>query len=100
MLEEFLHKLTWWTAFGMVFQGAFAARFIVQWIASERRGRSVVPVSFWYISILAGAGLMIYAIGQADAVFTLGQGAGLAVYIRNVALINREKRRAPEVKDR
>ena len=73
-------------------QAAFASRFIVQWIASERAQRSYVPVAFWYLSILGGTLLLTYAIYRVDPVFIFGQATGLIVYTRNLVLINRAKR--------
>ncbi len=83
-----------WVLFGFCAQGAFASRFLVQWIASERRGRSYVPVSFWYISLVGGVMLFLYAaLYRQDIVFTLGQTTGCFVYIRNLMLLRREKAR-------
>ncbi len=79
----------WWIALGLSAQFAFSMRFIVQWIASERAGRSYVPTAFWYLSIIGGAMLLSYAIYRQDIVFIIGQAAGLIVYIRNLALIKR-----------
>ncbi len=79
----------WWVTLGFVAQAAFASRFIVQWIASERAGRSYVPLAFWYLSILGGLLLLSYAIYRRDAVFILGQSTGLIVYTRNLVLIHR-----------
>lgn len=73
--------------FGLLGQVCFSLRFIIQWIHSERRKKSVIPVSFWYFSLLGGSILFVYAIYRQDIVFTLGQGAGLVVYARNLALI-------------
>jgi len=69
----------------------FFMRFFVQWIASERRKQSVVPLAFWYFSLAGGVMLMVYAIYIKSAVFVLGQGAGLAVYVRNLVLIYRHR---------
>jgi len=79
----------WWVVLGLTAQFAFSMRFIVQWIASERAGRSYVPVAFWYLSILGGTMLLSYAIYRQDVVFILGQSMGLIVYIRNLVLIRR-----------
>jgi lipid-A-disaccharide synthase-like uncharacterized protein len=78
-----------WLTIGLLGQAFFSARFLVQWIASERRGRSVVPRAFWYFSIGGGLTLLAYAIYKRDPVFILGQGAGLFVYSRNLWLIYR-----------
>ncbi|MGE3666441.1 MAG: lipid-A-disaccharide synthase N-terminal domain-containing protein [Steroidobacteraceae bacterium] len=72
---------------GFIAQGLFSARFLVQWIASERRGKSVVPRAFWYFSVAGGALLLAYAIHRKDPVFIVGQGAGLVVYLRNLQLL-------------
>jgi lipid-A-disaccharide synthase-like uncharacterized protein len=78
-----------WLAVGFLGQAFFTARFLVQWIASERRKQSVVPVYFWYFSVGGGIMLLVYAIYRHDPVFILGQGAGLFVYARNLYLIRR-----------
>jgi lipid-A-disaccharide synthase-like uncharacterized protein len=87
---------TFWLVLGFVAQGLFSARFLVQWVASERAGRSVVPVMFWHLSIFGTVLLLAYAIYRRDPVFILGQSAGLIVYFRNLSLIWREKRNAGE----
>ena len=83
---------TFWLVLGLVAQGLFSARFLVQWIASERARKSIMPVVFWYLSISGSVLLLAYAIYRKDPVFILGQSAGLVVYIRNLYLIRREKR--------
>ena len=79
-----------WLGLGFLGQAFFSARFLVQWIASERLRRSVVPRAFWWLSIAGGAALLAYAIYRRDPVFILGQAAGLSVYGRNLVLIRRE----------
>jgi lipid-A-disaccharide synthase-like uncharacterized protein len=74
---------------GFIGQGFFSGRFLVQWIASERQGRSVVPLSFWYFSIGGGGMLLVYAILKKDPVFILGQAGGLIIYLRNLYLIRK-----------
>jgi lipid-A-disaccharide synthase-like uncharacterized protein len=81
-----------WLAFGLLGQACFSARFLVQWIATERHKKSVVPVHFWYFSVGGGLLLLGYAIYRQDPVFILGQGVGLLVYARNLYFI----RRAPD----
>lgn len=76
---------------GMLGQVLFFSRFLVQWIASEKKGKSVVPLSFWYLSIGGGFLLLLYALWRKDPVITLGQLVGLFVYIRNLMLIYRHK---------
>jgi lipid-A-disaccharide synthase-like uncharacterized protein len=78
-----------WLGFGLLGQAFFSARFLVQWIASERRKQSVVPVQFWYFSVGGGLMLLAYAVYRQDPVFILGQGAGLLVYARNLYFIRR-----------
>ncbi|MDG4647759.1 lipid-A-disaccharide synthase N-terminal domain-containing protein [Roseibacterium sp. SDUM158017] len=81
----------WWVVLGLTAQVAFSMRFIIQWIASERAGRSYVPVAFWYLSILGGGMLLSYAIYREDVVFILGQSMGLIVYTRNLVLIRKSR---------
>lgn len=89
--------LTWleahvdlWTIVGLCGQALFMMRFIVQWIASERVKQSIVPQTFWYFSMGGGAVLLIYALHKQDIVFTLGQGLGLFIYLRNLYFIHRK----------
>ena len=82
-----------WLILGFGAQALFASRFLVQWIASEREGRSVIPVSFWFISLAGGIMLLAYAIWRKDPVFILGQTTGAFIYTRNLVLIFREKKR-------
>jgi lipid-A-disaccharide synthase-like uncharacterized protein len=86
-------SFTFWAAFGFAGQALFASRFLVQWIHSERVGRSEIPFIFWLFSLGGGTILLIYAIHIANAVFIVGQGMGLFVYARNVHLVLRERRR-------
>jgi lipid-A-disaccharide synthase-like uncharacterized protein len=85
-----------WLAVGLHGQAFFSARFLVQWIVSERKKQSVVPVHFWYFSIGGGVMLLLYATYRLDPVFTLGQGAGLFVYVRNLYLIHRRRPAGPD----
>jgi lipid-A-disaccharide synthase-like uncharacterized protein len=80
-----------WTILGFFGQAFFGGRFLVQWIVSERRNESVIPLAFWILSLFGGSLLLIYAIYRRDPVFILGQGAGLAVYARNLVLIRRKQ---------
>ena len=86
----FWHVL--WLCLGFCAQAIFAGRFLVQWIASERKGRSVVPIHFWTLSMVGGCMLLAYAIHRLDPVFIVGQASGLVVYTRNLVLIRRERR--------
>lgn len=78
-----------WTIFGLFGQALFSLRFIIQWISSEKKKRSHIPTVFWYISLMGGAVLFLYAIAKKDVVFIIGQGAGLIVYVRNIVLIHK-----------
>jgi lipid-A-disaccharide synthase-like uncharacterized protein len=78
-----------WLSIGLLGQALFSARFLVQWIASERLKQSVVPHAFWYFSLGGGITLLAYALYRRDPVFILGQGAGLVVYARNLWFIHR-----------
>ncbi|MAM57724.1 MAG: hypothetical protein CMN25_10350 [Salinicola sp.] len=83
-----------WVTIGFIGQALFSARFIIQWLASERARRSIIPVAFWFFSLGGGATLLAYAIYRRDPVFIAGQGAGLVIYVRNLMLIRREKHQA------
>lgn len=80
-----------WLGVGFLGQGLFFMRFFIQWVASEKRGESVIPQSFWYFSFLGGVTLFAYAIYKQDPVFMLGQGTGLFIYARNLHLIHRKR---------
>jgi len=82
-----------WIAVGFVGQGMFATRFLIQWLASERKGHSVIPLAFWYFSIAGGAILLSYALWRADPVFIVGQCTGILIYGRNLYFIFRDRRR-------
>lgn len=84
MHEVFILQLDWWIALGFLAQLLFTARFAVQWIASERQNRMVIPLAFWFFSIGGGILLLIYAIHRRDPVFIAGQAFGIFVYARNL----------------
>jgi len=92
MQNVFFLRLNWWVLLGYAGQSLFAMRFIVQWVASERVGRSVIPVAFWFFSIGGGTVLFVYALYIRDPVFILGHGFGLFVYLRNLYFVFRERR--------
>ena len=79
-----------WLIFGLVGQSMFFMRFLVQWIVSEKKKRSVIPVSFWYFSLGGAVLLLTYSIYRRDPVFILGQSVGLFIYIRNLIFIRRD----------
>ena len=91
ILDVFVVRLDWWMAFGFTAQGLFGARFLVQWIASERAGKSVVPFAFWLLSTGGGMLMILYALYRRDAVFILGQSLGLFIYLRNLQFVLRER---------
>jgi len=98
-----LKSATWlvepyfWFGLGFVAQLLFSARFIVQWIASERKGKSYFPMAFWYFSLAGSALLLTYSIWRQDPVFILGQSFNSVIYVRNLMLIFRQ--RAAEAKE-
>ncbi|HET6725065.1 MAG TPA: lipid-A-disaccharide synthase N-terminal domain-containing protein [Gammaproteobacteria bacterium] len=81
-----------WLAIGFLAQALFSARFLIQWLYSEKHRRSIIPIAFWYFSLAGGSLLLAYAIYQQDPVFIVGQAGGLIVYSRNLYLIVRERR--------
>ena len=89
--DVFLVKLSWVVLLGYAGQALFTMRFVVQWIATERAKKSVIPVAFWFFSIGGGLLLFAYALFIADPVFILGQGFGVFVYLRNLYFVYHEK---------
>ena len=85
---------TIWLAIGFMGQALFSARFLVQWISSEKQKKSVIPIAFWYFSLGGGVTLLSYAIFRLDPVFIVGQAGGLLVYSRNLYFVLRERRQA------
>lgn len=85
--DVFVIKFDGWVVLGFIAQAFFTMRFVVQWIASERARRSVIPVAFWFFSIGGGVLLLIYALYRRDPVFIAGQALGLMVYVRNLYFI-------------
>jgi lipid-A-disaccharide synthase-like uncharacterized protein len=82
-----------WLIIGFAAQALFTGRFVVQWIYSEKHGKSLIPLAFWYFSIAGGVSLLIYAIHRQDPVCIAGQAGGLIVYVRNLFLIRKDRRR-------
>ena len=93
--DVFVAQLDWWVVLGFVAQALFSARFLVQWIASERAGRSIIPTAFWLFSIGGGVLLFAYSLYRKDPVFIAGQGLGLFIYLRNLYFVLREGRQTP-----
>ena len=92
LYEVFVVRFDTWAVLGFLAQALFSARFLVQWIASERARRSIIPVAFWWFSIAGGILLFVYALSRKDPVFILGQGGGLFIYARNIMFVLREQR--------
>ena len=94
-MTEYLYSLTKieiiFLLIGFFGQGLFASRFIIQWIYSEKKGESSIPLIFWYLSIFGGIGLLIYAIFRKDPVIIVGQSFGIFIYLRNLILIYKNK---------
>jgi lipid-A-disaccharide synthase-like uncharacterized protein len=88
----FVEQFDAWIVLGFIAQALFMMRFLVQWVASERAKRSVVPIAFWFFSLGGGALLLVYAIQRQDPVFIAGQALGLVIYIRNLWLIANERK--------
>jgi len=80
-----------WIAFGLLGNAAFGSRFLLQWLASERAGRSIVPEAFWWLSIAGSAILLVYAIHRRDPIFTIAYLPNTIVYARNLVLLRRER---------
>lgn len=85
-----------WLLIGFSGQLLFTSRFLVQWIASERARRSIVPLAFWWFSLAGGATLLAYALWRRDPVFAVGQASGLVIYTRNLMLIGKDRRAAKD----
>jgi len=83
--------VNYWIAFGFAGQLLFSLRFLVQWVASEKKKESHIPLAFWYLSLSGSIILLIYAIQRRDPVFIVGQSTGFIVYIRNLMLIHRKR---------
>jgi lipid-A-disaccharide synthase-like uncharacterized protein len=90
--EAFVDKLDFWVVFGLLAQLTFGARFLVQWISSERAGKSVVPFAFWVLSISGGLMTLVYGLVKREPVIIVGQALSTIIYVRNIVLIFRERR--------
>ena len=90
--DVFVMRLDWWVLLGFVAQAFFTMRFLVQWLASEKVGKSVIPMAFWWFSIGGGLLLLVYALYRRDPVFIAGQAFGVFVYLRNLYFVLRERK--------
>ena len=82
--------MDYWLIIGFTGQAIFGMRFLYQWICSEKKRKSYIPIAFWYLSIVGGIILLVYAIYRKDPVFIMGQASGLIVYVRNLVLIAKQ----------
>ena len=100
LYDIFVAKFDFWLAFGLIAQLAFGARFLVQWIASERAGKSVVPLAFWFFSIGGGLMTLIYGLVKREPVIIIGQLLSNIIYVRNLMLIFKNHAKGSETLDR
>jgi lipid-A-disaccharide synthase-like uncharacterized protein len=98
--DVFVGKFDFWLAFGLVAQLLFGARFLVQWVASERAGKSVVPMAFWFFSIGGGFLTLLYGIVKREPIIIIGQLLSNIIYVRNVMLIWKNKASGSQTLDR
>ncbi|MDT7043402.1 lipid-A-disaccharide synthase N-terminal domain-containing protein [Candidatus Nitronereus thalassa] len=84
---------TVWLGIGFFGQSLFFSRWIIQWISSERKAESQMPLAFWYMSLIGGLIVFAYAVHRRDPVFMVGQGIGSFVYLRNLMLIHGKGKR-------
>jgi lipid-A-disaccharide synthase-like uncharacterized protein len=92
--DVFVARFDLWLVFGLAAQLLFGTRFLLQWIASERAGRSVIPLAFWFLSIAGGLMTLVYGLVRREPIIILGQSLSTFIYLRNIMLIFRERRRA------
>jgi lipid-A-disaccharide synthase-like uncharacterized protein len=100
LYEVFVAKFDFWLAFGLIAQLFFTARFLVQWISSERAGQSVVPIAFWFFSMGGGLMTLVYGLAKREPVIIVGQGLATLIYIRNIMLILKNRGSASQTLDR
>ena len=100
LFDVFVAKFDFWLAFGLVAQMLFAARFLVQWIASERAGKSVVPIAFWFFSVGGGLMTLIYGLVKREPVIIFGQLLANLIYVRNIMLIIKHHAKGSQTLDR
>lgn len=100
LYDVFVARFDLWLAFGVVAQLLFTARFLVQWIASERAGKSVIPFAFWLFSLAGGAMTLIYGLVRREPIIIIGQAMATVIYIRNIMLILKNRDRTTSDDDR
>ncbi len=94
LYDVFVAKFDFWLAFGIAAQLLFTARFLVQWIASEREGRSVIPMAFWLFSMGGGLMTLVYGIARREPIIIMGQALAIFIYIRNIMLVLKQRKQA------
>ncbi|TDR93853.1 lipid-A-disaccharide synthase N-terminal domain-containing protein [Enterovirga rhinocerotis] len=94
LYDVFVAKFDLWLVFGIVAQVLFAMRFVVQWLASEKEGRSVIPMAFWFFSMAGGLLTLIYGLVKREPIIIIGQVLSVFIYVRNLQLILKERREA------
>jgi len=100
LYDVFVAKFDFWLAFGLVAQLFFTARFLVQWISSERAGKSVVPMAFWFFSMGGGLMTLVYGIAKREPVIIIGQAMATVIYVRNIMLIVKNRGKRTQALDR
>jgi lipid-A-disaccharide synthase-like uncharacterized protein len=100
LYEVFVAKFDFWLAFGLVAQLFFTARFLVQWISSERAGQSVVPMAFWFFSMGGGLMTLVYGVVKREPIIILGQAMATVIYVRNIMLIMKNHASGSKTLDR
>jgi lipid-A-disaccharide synthase-like uncharacterized protein len=100
LYDVFVAKFDFWLAFGLVAQLFFTARFLVQWISSERAGQSVVPIAFWFFSMGGGLMTLVYGVVKREPVIILGQAMATVIYVRNIMLIMKNRGKRSQMLDR
>ncbi len=96
LVDVFVTRFDFWLFFGLIAQLIFTARMVVQWWASERAGRSVVPIAFWVLSLVGGMMTLVYGLQRREAVIIIGQVLAVVIYIRNLMLIYKNKTKQSE----
>jgi lipid-A-disaccharide synthase-like uncharacterized protein len=100
LYDIFVAKFDFWLAFGLVAQLSFAARFLVQWIMSERAGKSVVPMAFWFFSVAGGTMTLIYGLVKREPIIIFGQLLSNVIYVRNIMLMWKNHAKGSQTLDR